>query len=375
MTDERQRKREIIEEVLDLMDGGPKPTEADTCSRAIERLLREVSGYGYGDYRVRQQHIGGNQRVYDMLPNNDYTWFVEPKAWRSPLPDEPAGQAVPFPNNNGGRWVVLTNGYEWRLYDNTVQTGLKDKLVLTAKLSSSIDEVLDFLEVISRESMMSGHIVKVVDKIRLKKELDRQLSDSNSVVVKVIVKGLKQIGLSYVTPQMVVEYFTAMREQHLPPNPPAATPETDTPQPNVPPVTQTNQAEASRSLEEWYKHRKLVTGSKPIAIKFPDGSVKNTDNWRSLGLEVIRWLASQNKLPQPSYPRDTTGWFLYNLVTIHANQNTMEQPHKLQLNGGVLYVETNRSASNWVQNLYTLCRDSGEDASQIVITIMPRVNH
>lgn len=375
MTDERQRKREIIEEVLDLMDGGPKPTEADTCSRAIERLLREVAGYGYADYHVQLQGEGGTYPDYLMLPQTAYPWFLEAKAWRSSLSDQYAGQAVSYANNNGGRWVVLTNGYEWRLYDNTVQTGLKDKLVLTAKLSSSIDEVLDFLEVISRESMMSGHIVKVVDKIRLKKELDRQLSDSNSVVVKVIVKGLKQIGLSYVTPQMVVEYFTARREQHQPPNRPGATPETDTPQPNVPPVTQTNQAEASRSLEEWYKHRKLVTGSKPIAIKFPDGSVKNTDNWRSLGLEVIRWLASQNKLPPPPYPRSSRTRYLYNGVNQHPDGQTMAAPFQLQILGYALYVETHKSARGWTRRLYTLCQDAGIDASQIVLTIRLRVNH
>lgn len=368
MTDERQRKREIIEEVLDLMDGGPKPTEADTCSRAIERLLREVSGYGYGDYRVRQQHIGGNQRVYDMLPNNDYTWFVEPKAWRSPLPDEPAGQAVPFPNNNGGRWVVLTNGYEWRLYDNTIRSGLQGKLVLTTNLSSPNDEVLEFFHIISKESVMSGHIARVVDKILLKRELDEQLSDSNSVVVMAVVQALNQIGLGNVTAQMVVEYFTAMREQHLPPNPPAATLDTGTTQPNDTPGTPTAHDAVSRSLEELYGHPESVTWSKPIKIKLPDGNVSEIEHWNELAIEVVSWLAKQNKLPQPPYPRNTTRRFLYNVENIHANGNTMTDPLDLQLNGDVLYVEKNRNASDWIKNLGRLCRDSGVDAEQIVIT-------
>lgn len=372
MMDERQRKQQIIEEVLNLMDGGQKPSEGDTCSKAIERLLRKVSGYDYPDYLVQAQGEGGTYPDYVMLPRTDYTWFLEAKVWRLPLSDSHAGQAVSYANNNGGRWVVLTNGYEWRLYDNAVPTGLQGKLVLTAKLSSPIDEVLEFFHIISKESMMSGHIARVVDKILLKRELDEQLSDRNSVVVKAVVKALKQKGVSNVTAEQVVDYFASKRKvvsSPISPPPPAEVAMTP---PNVSAVSPTTIAGGSHSLEELYRHRKLVTGTKPVAIKLPDGSVKSVNHWVILAIEVVRWLAVNQRLPQPPYPPNPPpfqGRFFYNVVNKHPDGRDMHETYQFRHGGVVLYVEVKQSSVDCVKYLYNLCKDSGVDAAQIVITI------
>ena len=53
------------------------------------------------------------------------------------LEDIHAKQALNYANHNGKRFVVLTNGREWRLYDNSIQGVIGEKLLAEVLLDNT----------------------------------------------------------------------------------------------------------------------------------------------------------------------------------------------------------------------------------------------
>ncbi|MCS7311104.1 MAG: hypothetical protein NZ741_12885, partial [Armatimonadetes bacterium] len=80
----------------------------------ILRALRELGGYSYSDYRSQQSTIAGYPD-FTFLPETGHAWYLEAKALRVDLTDDHAVQALNYANATGRRWVVLSNGREWRL--------------------------------------------------------------------------------------------------------------------------------------------------------------------------------------------------------------------------------------------------------------------
>src|SRR5579872_4683798 len=98
----------------------PPPNESNTCDWIIYPLLL-ACGYARRDIVSR---VADNDRKfpdYTILPDSPHAWFLEAKAWNEVLEDQHAHQSLNYANQNGKRWVVLTNGDCWRLYDNQIQ--------------------------------------------------------------------------------------------------------------------------------------------------------------------------------------------------------------------------------------------------------------
>ncbi len=100
----------------------PPANEAVTCYRIIDPMLNAL---GYSRMDILPQFAdGGNQFPdYTILPDTDSTWYLEAKAWSASLKDSHVQQSLNYANQNGKRWVVLTSGRRWRLYDNHVIGG------------------------------------------------------------------------------------------------------------------------------------------------------------------------------------------------------------------------------------------------------------
>src|SRR5690242_10739344 len=107
---------DAISEALANSDS-PPPNESTTCEWVIYPLLQAV---GYAKREIISRFVDNNGQFpdYTILPDTSYTWFLEAKAWNVSLEDRHSQQSLNYANQNGKRWVVLTNGREWRLYDN-----------------------------------------------------------------------------------------------------------------------------------------------------------------------------------------------------------------------------------------------------------------
>ena len=108
---------EAIQDALKYFDD-PPPNEARTCELVILPLLH-AARYDRRDILSHVSDGGRGFPDYTILPKDEqHKFYLEAKAWLVMLEDEHARQSLNYANGNGKRWVVLTNGQEWRLYDN-----------------------------------------------------------------------------------------------------------------------------------------------------------------------------------------------------------------------------------------------------------------
>jgi hypothetical protein len=143
-------------------------------------------------------------------------------------------QALNYANQNGKRWVVLTNGRAWRLYDNTICAAAKEKLVAEASIQDTASATR-FLTAISRPSVMEDGLPRFSreERERLKaatrrgalvRILESALADESSPLVIAMLAALKgQEDLAELTAEDLVAHFAGRApEPPIGPLPPQA---------------------------------------------------------------------------------------------------------------------------------------------------------
>ena len=135
----------------------PPSNESNTCDWVILPLLL-AAGYSRRDIESRIADSTGQFPDYTILPAAPGAiWYLEAKAWGVMLEDIHAKQALNYANHNGKRFVVLTNGQSWRLYDNSIQGVLADKLISCAALSDTAT-ITRFLYALSKTDVLAGSL-------------------------------------------------------------------------------------------------------------------------------------------------------------------------------------------------------------------------
>ncbi len=223
--------REAIQDALKYFDD-PPPNEASTCEWVILPLLH-AAGYDRRDILSHVSDGGRGFPDYTILPKDEqHKFYLEAKAWLVMLEDEHARQSLNYANGNGKRWVVLTNGQEWRLYDNDRRGLPEEKRVAKVQLKD-IDEAEKFLQAIGKQSVCTGKL-EVYAKTALEakrqrqeaqalaEEFNVQLSKPESALVKAMhvvlarCEGLRELKL-----EGIVAHFARKppsSSQPLPPN-------------------------------------------------------------------------------------------------------------------------------------------------------------
>src|SRR5436853_5414289 len=115
----------------------PPPDEAATCLWVIVPLLLQM-GYAVKEIRPQGRDSNGQYPDYTILPGCPHAWYLEAKAWNVALHEKEAFQATSYAFGNGKRWVVLSNGRVWRIYDSHIQGLSADRLVAEASLDDRL---------------------------------------------------------------------------------------------------------------------------------------------------------------------------------------------------------------------------------------------
>lgn len=223
--------REAVTEAIEYFES-PPPNESNTCEWVILPLLWSA-GYARRDIHSRIQDHNKQFPDYTLLANDaEYRWFVEVKAWNVELAHEHAIQALDYANHNGVRWVGLTNGRVWRLYDNSVQGLVGQKHVIEVSLNDR-RQLEDFLAAIGKESVISGGLERLAarqhelrkqqaeEERRARQAAERrerlaillplQLTDENSDLIDWMCEVLRtEEGLQDLSPAEVAAYFRAI---------------------------------------------------------------------------------------------------------------------------------------------------------------------
>jgi hypothetical protein len=168
----------------------PRPeNEANTGDWIIRPLLLAA---GYANHEVFSQttDVSGKFPDYTVLPNTDHTWYVEAKAFGTALDNRHVDQALNYAHQNGRRWVVLTNGRAWRLYDDAIPGTSSERLVAEADLQD--ETIVPFLSALSNDSVRKDGVAPFARVANLRRALEREIGKHNSPVIGAIVKVLKK---------------------------------------------------------------------------------------------------------------------------------------------------------------------------------------
>lgn len=333
--------------------------EACTCEWVIVPLLWAA---GYAKHEIISQDAASGHGIpdYTILPNTDWTWFLEAKTWSRNIDNgDDAVQALNYANAQGLRWVVLSNGRQWMLFDNNIRgVEAPKRLVATAEIAA--DDFIDFMLALSKPSVTAGKLADYVIRSRVRLILDRELCDKDSAVIKAITSKLRQLGIDGVQCSHVVEYF----------RPPETRPEDEAPGEPTPeprPV----EPRKEYTLAELWDARERLFYTKPAKVTFPDRTSAEIGHWAFLATELVKWFAERNRLPSIPFRGLGPGgknWFL-NYRSVHENEKPMKAPKEVPFGERTIYVDTNRSAANMVECLYNLCNAVGEPPEGFVVTL------
>lgn len=196
----------VIDEALECFES-PPPNESNTCEWVILPLLW-AAGYSRREIHSRVQDSNGQYPDYTLLPDDrEHRWWVEAKAWNVRLEHTHANQSLNYANQNGGRWVLLTNGQTWRLYDNHIHAEAAQKLIAEVSLRDR-PKFERFLTAIGKESVLTGKRDQFACEARLHRILETQLIDRASPVMGAIYKSLRALpGLEAVQVDAVIDFF------------------------------------------------------------------------------------------------------------------------------------------------------------------------
>lgn len=193
----------------------PAPSnEANTCDWIIRPLLVSL---GYLNHEIHAQAADVSNKFpdYTVLPDSNHKWFVEAKSWKVKLESIHVDQAINFVHSSGCRWVVLSNGREWQLYDDTIIGQSKDRLVATAYLKNE-SEIFAFLSAVSKAAVTSGETGKYAEHQRIKGVLVANLHNAQSPIVTNIAKCLKHSFNINARPDQVIQILKEIYSSEKP---------------------------------------------------------------------------------------------------------------------------------------------------------------
>jgi hypothetical protein len=132
--------------------------EADTRI-IINAILEKVLGYDKYFEVTAEQMIKSSYADYAIILNKKPVMIIEVKAIDVKLKQDHVRQAVNYAANEGIKWAILTNGFEWRVYRIKVDKKVDQMLFFTVDFSDNIsDEDSLLLYCLSKDSFLKGYI-------------------------------------------------------------------------------------------------------------------------------------------------------------------------------------------------------------------------
>lgn len=345
----------------------PPPNESATCLWIITPLIGKL-GYAVREIEPHAIDTAGQFPDYTILPGTPNAWYLEAKAWTVKLEDRHAHQSLNYANQNGKRWVVLSNARRWRLYDNDVRGTASDKFVVEVELAD-LERMQRFLEAISKESMVENGLLRYATECRLEKVLASELADEQSELTRVLCNGLRRrTGLDRVSPAEVARYFRALVTGRGRPSPPI-TEAGPAPPVAEAPLEPANGSEAIGLDVASARARQYATNRQPIAVRLPDEQEVPVKTWVGVATAMVRWFGEQKLLPALPFTgsREGSRYFL-NSTPEHPGR-AMTRSSRLLIDGADVYIDVNRSGADFLQRLRALCEAAGVSPAQVSLRI------
>lgn len=364
----------LYEKFREIVDGlSNKPdNEATTRYWIIDRVLEEVLGYSKVDILPEWSVASVGIPDYTILPGSPNRWLLEAKSWTVPLADQHAIQATTYAYQTGVRWVVLSNGQEWRIYDSYRTDVVAAERWALSAVQEDEEAMEALLKVLQRETAAAGGMDAAVQaaeqRFRLRKTLQCGLFQPGSKLVAYLLKGLKveEPRLGKVTREQLVACLRELIPRPAPPEPspdPNAVPE-PSPDPNA--VPEPSPDRNIVSLEEYSR----MLPRRARAFIFPGGHRYEITERMDYFVQVVRYFVehAEDRLP---VPWNRKVWYRLNWEPVHPNGSPMQEHVTFPLKGRTLYVLSSGSIPWLVEVALALCRHAGLDPSTILCELRP----
>jgi predicted type IV restriction endonuclease len=140
---------------------GTNANEADT-RMLVTDILTEVLGYDKYNDLTTEYMVRGEFADYGIRINGTLIGFVEVKRSGAKLSERHMRQVEMYSVNQGTEWMILTNGWHWKVYHLTAGLPMVVDLVLDFSITDDDPETIaEALQLISIESLHRREIEKV----------------------------------------------------------------------------------------------------------------------------------------------------------------------------------------------------------------------
>ncbi|MCX6360754.1 MAG: type I restriction enzyme HsdR N-terminal domain-containing protein [Armatimonadetes bacterium] len=347
---------------------GTPPNEAATCRWIIDPVLTEVLGYGRTEWVPEETDKAGTKPDYTILPTTRHTWFLEAKSYSIALSEQHVRQATPYAHQSGQRWVALTNGIDWRVYDLDLPGQPPEKLALQARRDQP-EEMEALLTALTRESVTGAGLAEAARRATLARFVREQLASPDSEALKQVWSiARKQKGMEAVTRSEVTAAVSAL----ICSAPGSQVPAPTGPEPAAPIVgREALPLVAPEGLLALNDVALSPTGRTPAEVCMPDGQRRAVKSWGQAFVACVEWVAEcgPRSVPVPWAVGPRTRTRLYtNTAPETANGQAMRSPRAVTVGGRTFYLETHGSAAGLVSILLRLCPEVGVDPAQFRIS-------
>ena len=296
-----------------------RQSEALTRYALIDPLLRELGWDTANPNIVIPEYRSGNGRADYALMNGDKpAMMVEAKSLDTPL-GAVLSQGIQYCLEQGTRFFCVTDGRIWEIYETHKPVPLNDKRITHFDLKDNPAQVCLKALALWRPSALSGQV---------------------------------SVGQAPILNPTQVE----------PGANPAQPTTTVNPVIHPPPVAPPQNPDAWQPLPEF----NAQASPRPAELLFPDNSTAPINYWKSIVVEVTRWLVNNNILrphhcPIPSSSRG----YIVSATPVHPTGNQFHGKEQV----GSLFVDTHANASGHIRKTLRVIERVGQDPSQFKVRL------
>lgn len=172
-------------------------SEADTVT-LVKDVLSDVFGYDKYTELTSEYAIRGTRCDLAIKLEGKLVMLIEVKAIGLGLDDKHVKQAVDYAANEGVKWVILTNGVFWRMFEVMTLDGKIDKRLIIELELLTIDyrkeSNQDLMFPFTREGFSKGSHMEMRDKQEAtSKYLIAALLVNNESVMQVLRRELRRV--------------------------------------------------------------------------------------------------------------------------------------------------------------------------------------
>lgn len=330
-----------------IMDGRPvlqKEHETSTRNVLINPLLQALGWDTTDRNKVRaESRISRGRADYILMNGDQQVALVEAKR----LGEVPGtAQALEYCHRGDIRYMILTDGDHWDMYDLQKKGRLEeDQKVLAVKVSSQNPiTIARKLISLSYRSLVNGKMLGPSGTVSPPPPIGASASEA-------VLPTAATVGAAFSAPTLSPATASVRTLSASPPPLPLVTS----------PVPRSGSWIAISALPE------AKGPPPPKVLRFPDGTQKPIAYWRDVLVGAAEWLVSRGALTAARCPIGMSErGYIVNTDKRHASGKAFREPRPLS-NG--LWVETNVGTDRLLRQVKSLLAQCGQDADEVQVQL------